>query len=65
MTHPPTDPEPTDVGAGELHNLARHRIQGCPAWEDLDPADPLEAGLIRWDYERARDFAAMYVGDEA
>jgi hypothetical protein len=59
MTHPPTDPEPLDIIARELHELTRHRIQECPVWEDLDPFDPLEAELIRWDYERARDFVAM------
>ena len=64
MTNPPANPEPLDVIARELHELTRHRIHQCPAWEDLDPSDPLEAGLIRWAYERARDFVAMYAGEQ-
>ncbi len=59
MSHPPANPEPLDVIASELHELTRHRVQHCPAWEDLDPSDPLEAGLIRLAYERARDLVAM------
>lgn len=59
MTHPPADPEPMDVIAREIHEHNRHRIKGCPAWEDLDMTDPYEAGLIRLAYDRARDFVAM------
>ncbi|GJD66908.1 hypothetical protein [Methylobacterium frigidaeris] len=59
MTHPPTSPEPLDVIAGELHDLTRHCIQGCPTWEDLDPSDPWEAGMIRLAYDRARALVEM------
>ncbi len=59
MTHPPAEPEPLDIVARELHEITRHHIQGCPTWEDLDPSDPWEAGMIRLAYDRARDFVAM------
>ncbi|MGX7709279.1 hypothetical protein [Methylobacterium sp. Gmos1] len=64
MTHPPTDPEPLDIIARRMHEHARWRASWWPAWEDLDPIDPFEAGLIRTAYDRARDFVAMYVKDE-
>lgn len=59
MTHPPAEPELIDVIAEWLHERARERIEGCPAWDDLDMTDPYEAGLIRLAYDRARDFVAM------
>ncbi|GJD66819.1 hypothetical protein [Methylobacterium frigidaeris] len=64
MTHPPANPEPLDLAARELHEHARQRIEGCPAWEDFDITDPYEAGLIRLAYDRARDFNAISGGDE-
>ncbi len=56
MTHPPANPGPLDVIARELHELMRLSNPGCPAWEDLDPADPHEAGLVRMAREKAREF---------
>lgn len=47
-----------------MHERARERMQGCPAWENLNPADPLEAGWIRLAYDRARDFIAMSGGNK-
>ncbi len=64
MTHPPSDPQPLDILARELHEHNRQRIEGCPAWDDLDMTDPYEAGLIRLAYDRARDFVAMNGGGE-
>lgn len=64
MTHPPTDPRPLDVIAEWLHEHARERIEGCPAWEDLDMTDLWHAGLIRLAYDRATDFVAMHQKDE-
>lgn len=65
MSHPPADPQPLDVIARELHEHSRPRIQGCPAWEDLDMTDPFEAGLIRLAYDRARAFVEMHpAGDD-
>ena len=46
MTHPPADPEPIDIIARELHELMRLSNPGCPAWEDLDPANALQGELI-------------------
>lgn len=59
MTHPPAEPEPIDIIARELHEHARERIEGCPAWEDLDPSDPWEAGMIRLAYDRAQALVEM------
>jgi hypothetical protein len=55
VTHPPANPGPLDIIARELHEHNRRRIQGCPAWDNLDPSDPWEAGMIHLAYERARD----------
>ncbi len=55
MTHPPTDPQPLDVIACELHEHARQRVTWWPAWEDLDMTEPYEAGLIRLAYDRAHE----------
>jgi hypothetical protein len=64
VTHPPADPEPIDIIARKLHEHARRQAGWWPSWEDLDPTDPFEAGLIQDAYDRARDFMATYLGGE-
>lgn len=59
MTRPSTNLELLDVIAEWLHERARERVTWWPAWEDLEPSDTFEAGLIRLAYDRARDFVAM------
>lgn len=64
MTHPPADPQPLDVIAEWLHEHSREQHTWWPAWADLDPADPLDEGLIRGAYDRARAWVAMNGGRE-
>jgi hypothetical protein len=56
VTHPPANPEPIEVIARELHELMRLSNPGCPAWEDLDPDNVLQAKLIQMAREAARKF---------
>ena len=56
MIHPPANPEPLDVIARELHELMRLSNPGCPAWEDLDPHNVLQAKFIQMAREAARKF---------
>lgn len=54
-----TDPQPLDIIARELHEHSRSQHTWWPAWEDLDPADPLDEGLIRTAYDRAEALVEM------
>lgn len=64
MTHPPTDPQPLDIIAEHLHERARSQHTWWPAWADLDPNDPLDEGLIRTAYDRARALVETGIGLE-
>lgn len=63
MTQPHADPEPIDVLARAMHEHLRQRIQGCPAWDDLDMTDLFESGLIRLAYQRAKAVVRMGQSD--
>ncbi len=62
--HPPANPAPLDVIAEWLHERARERVTWWPAWADLDPSDPLDEGLIRSAYDRARAWVEMNSGGD-